>query len=121
MFYLREKNLILLLSSDEAGNISYLDNLQKTTTALGMDFENDVLIHTIGMNEVFNWAGLNNFSDPLTLVFFGKGISGLDIQPNSTHLIGAHRVFETYTMSEIVSDSNKKAQFWLSFKSLFGK
>lgn len=117
-----KKKLIIFMSSEESNNPDFVDNLTKTTKALGLDAEHDVLFHSIDQNKVLDWSGILEHKEPIVLAFFGSNLTGFrQTQVNSVNKIGIHTLFETFSMREIVEDSTKKAQFWLSFKALFGK
>lgn len=117
-----KKKLILFMSLDESNNPDFVDNLTKTTKALGLDPELDVLFHPIDQKKVLNWSGILEHEEPIVLAFFGSNLSGLkQTLVNSVYKIGIHTVFETFSMREIVEDTAKKGQFWLNFKALFGK
>lgn len=117
-----KKKLILILSLEESENEIFIDNLKKTTNVLGINFDQDVVLKGVPANEVFNWSGILDQNEPLTICFFGSNLSGIEsLSTNATVKIGEHIVFQTFTMSEIVKEQNKKGEFWVNFKALFGK
>lgn len=117
-----KKKLILVLAQSEFENVQFVDNLKKTSTALGLDIEEDVLFFSIPEDHTFNWAGVLELETPLNIVFFGDTLSGLE-NPlhNSEVRLGGHSILQTFTMEEIVNEAGKKNQFWVGFKSLFGR
>lgn len=117
-----KKKLILILTQKEFENEQFVGNLKKTSAALGLDIEEDVLFIGIPDHHTFNWAGILELEEPLTLVFFGDTLSGLhDLNINSDIKLGVHNILQTYSMEEIVTVADKKNKFWISFKSLFGR
>ncbi len=117
-----KKKLILILSENELNNDLYVDNLNKTSAALGLDIEEDVYMCGIPDQYLFNWSGILELKDPLILVFFGADVSGLEeLSLNKDFKLGSHTILQTYSMNEIVNETDKKSKFWLSFKSLFGR
>ena len=62
-----KKKIILFMSSEESNNPDFVDNLTKTTKALGMDTEQDVLFHSIDQNKVLDWSGILEHKEPIVL------------------------------------------------------
>jgi hypothetical protein len=116
-----EKKVLIVLNED--GYSNHFDLLKKIIGATGLNVDQDCAICQLSEDDYMKFSDMKNAIGIEKAIFFGIDLGKLGLQitasKNKIILFGNTLILQTFTLSELHTDNQKKRTLWNVLKSLF--